>query len=57
MLRKETRQAEFLVHQRIPISLIRNVAVYSGAAEARVRAALQQMQWEVPVKVVPAWYY
>jgi hypothetical protein len=57
MLRKETRQAEFLVHQRLPISLIRGIAVYSAAAEARVRTVLQQVQWEVPVKLVPAWYY
>jgi ssDNA thymidine ADP-ribosyltransferase DarT-like protein len=57
MLRKETRQAEFLIHQSVPISLIRGVVVYNAAAEARVRTVLQQVQWEVPVKVVPAWYY
>jgi hypothetical protein len=57
MLRKETRQAEFLVHQRLPISLIRGIAVSSTAAKTRVRTVLQQVQWEVPVKVAPAWYY
>jgi hypothetical protein len=57
MRRKETRQAEFLVHQSVPIFLIREIVVYSIVAEARVRTVLQQVKWEVPVRIVPAWYY
>jgi len=57
MRRKETRQAEFLVHDRFPTSLVREIVVYNAAAEARVRAVLQQVGWQVPVRVYPAWYY
>jgi len=57
MRRKETRQAEFLVHQRVPRSLIKGIAVYDDAAATRVGTVLQQAGWDVPVKVFPTWYY
>lgn len=57
MRRKETRQAEFLVRDTFPISLVREIVVCSAAAETRVRTVLQQIGWQVPVSVDPAWYY
>ena len=57
MRRKETRQAEFLVHQRVPIAVVRGIAAANDAAAARVSNVLQQAGWNVPVKSFPAWYY
>ena len=57
MRRKETRQAEFLVHTRLPTPQIREIVACNGAAEVRVRTVLQQVGWEVPVRVDPAWFY
>jgi hypothetical protein len=57
MRRKETRQAEFLVHQKVPIAAIKGIAACTDTAATRVRTVLQQVGWNVPVKTVPAWYY
>jgi hypothetical protein len=57
MLRKETRQAEFLIHRRLPLAAIKGIAVYDDQAATRVSAVLQQSGLVAPVKVLPAWYY
>jgi hypothetical protein len=57
MRRKETRQAEFLVHQQMPIAVVKEIAVANDAAATRVSTVLQQAGWNVQIKSVPAWYY
>ena len=57
MSRKESRQAEFLVHQQLPIAAISEIGVRTQEGEARIRAALAGAAWKPTVKVVPGWYY
>jgi ssDNA thymidine ADP-ribosyltransferase, DarT len=55
--RLETRQAEFLVYQSMPIAEIVEIGVRTAQGATRVRAALAGTSWNVPVKVVPGWYF
>jgi hypothetical protein len=59
MDRQRRKQAEFLVHQFCPWSLIREIAVVNDAAKRRVEAILRQFpgQQEFLVSVKPDWYY
>jgi len=57
VLRKETRQAEFLVHKSVPLDLISGVAVYSEEKAAQVREIFEDADIEIPVEVKTAWYY
>jgi ssDNA thymidine ADP-ribosyltransferase, DarT len=55
--RKDTRQAEFLAYGSLLTSLVHEIGVYNAAAETRVKAQLKRLRWEVPVRVMAAWYY
>jgi hypothetical protein len=55
--RQESRQAEFLVHQRVPIGAISLIGVRTAEGEARIRAALAGAGWEPELRIEPAWYY
>lgn len=55
--RKETRQAEFLVHKAIPLDLMDCVGVYSNAKAAEVKEILDEADINIPVEVKKAWYY
>ena len=55
--RMETRQAEFLVHKRVPLSLMETVGVYSASKAAEVREIFDAGGLELQVEVKPAWYY
>lgn len=55
--RQETRRAEFLVHQCVPIAAISLIGVRTAEGEARIQAALAGTGWEPALRVVPAWYY
>jgi ssDNA thymidine ADP-ribosyltransferase, DarT len=55
--RQETRQAEFLVHQRVPIAAVSLIGVRTAEGEARIRAALAGTGWDPALRVVPGWYY
>ncbi len=55
--RRETRQAEFLVHEHVPIAAITEIGVHTQAASVRVTAALAGTGWCPPIRVVPGWYY
>jgi hypothetical protein len=57
MRRLETRQAEFLVFQRLPIAVISEIGVRTALGATRVRAALAGTGWSPSVKVVPGWYF
>ena len=53
----ETRQAEFLVHDRMPLELIMGI----GTSSERTQDAVEQIAREhgvaVPVRSKPEWYY
>jgi ssDNA thymidine ADP-ribosyltransferase, DarT len=57
VLRKETRQAEFLVHKSVPLDLISGVGVYSEGKAAQVREVFEDAEIKIPVEVKTAWYY
>lgn len=55
--RQETRMAEFLVHEQLPVGAISEIGVKSAQGEARIRAALGGACWQPPIRVVPGWYF
>lgn len=55
--RKERRQAEFLVHQQVPISVFKRIGVYNHAALTHVRHIVQQAGLNLPVTIMPDWYF
>ena len=55
--RKRRRQAEFLVHQFVPWSLIRGIGVRTSSAKARVEAILEQVNMPMKIVELPRWYY
>jgi hypothetical protein len=54
---KEPKQAEFLVHQRVPFDLVERIGVRSAAVHAQVVAALAGGPHRPPVAIVPQWYF
>ncbi len=54
---RAAKQAEFLLHGRFPISLVRRVGVRTPGVQAQAQAALQAMGSAPPVAVLPRWYY
>lgn len=54
---KEGKQAEFLVHERVPWELITRVGVRSADIHARAAAAVAAAVYRPPVEVRPNWYY
>lgn len=54
---KEGKQAEFLVHERFPWSLVRRVGVYSESVKQQVSAAIDGAEHCPPVVVRPDWYF
>jgi hypothetical protein len=54
---KERKQAEFLIHGRLPFALIERIGVCSAAIRARATAALAGTPHHPPIQVVPKWYY
>jgi len=57
ILRMETRQAEFLVHQSVPLNLMDVVGVYSPEKAAEVQEIFDDAKINIPVEVKTAWYY
>lgn len=55
--RMETRQAEFLVHQGVPLDLVDCIGVYSETKAAEVRDILHKTGTRIPVEVKTDWYY
>ena len=56
-LRQETRQAEFLVHRKVPLKLITMVAAYNEEKVAEVRQIFEGAGIELPVQAKSAWYF
>ncbi|WP_413990432.1 DUF4433 domain-containing protein [Labrys okinawensis] len=57
LMRMETRQAEFLVRDSVPLAAITQIGVRSELMANRVRAALANTAWDPEILVVPGWYY
>jgi hypothetical protein len=57
VLRMETRQAEFLVHDNVPLDLIKQVGVYNAAKAAEVQEIFDDAKIKITVEVKPDWYY
>ena len=55
--RMETRQAEFLVHTKVPLDLIDCVGVYNAAKATEVREILDEADIDTSVEVKTAWYF
>lgn len=55
--RKRKKQAEFLIHNKLPISMIRAIVVYNESAKSIVSAQLAANSIECTVVVKPNYYY
>lgn len=55
--RKRKKQAEFLIHKEVPISMIRVIVVYNQNAKANILAKLAEHNIECNVIVKPSLYY
>ena len=55
--RMETRQAEFLVRDRMPLELILGIGTSSELTRATVEQTTQAHGVAVPVRSKPEWYY
>lgn len=55
--RKWRRQAEFLVHNSFPFTLVQEIGVISETVAGEVRRILESAGCETSVVVRPAWYY
>ena len=55
--RKETRQAEFLVHKAFPLDLAAEVVARTEPIAAKVRRILADAGCAIPVRAQPLWYY
>ena len=57
MDRQRRRQAEFLVHQHLPTTLIRWIATYSDQHQAHAQRLLGGHPLDERIIVRPSWYY
>lgn len=53
----EGKQAEFLVRECFPWTLIRRIGVHSSTVQSRVIRAIASTGHRPPVEVLPNWYY
>jgi len=54
---KEGKQAEFLLQERFPWTLVERVGVLNGAVANQVAAALPANGHRPTVQIIPNWYY
>ena len=54
---KEGKQAEFLVHESFPWTLISRIGVKSAEIKTRTERILAAAQYRPPVEIRPDWYY
>ncbi len=55
--RMERRMAEFLVHDRVPLDLVHEVAVHSDAQKPRIERLFAEFGRTTEVVARPEWYY
>lgn len=54
---KEGKQAEFLIHESFPWTLVSSIGVASEAVARQARAAIQHVPHQPPVHVKKTWYF
>jgi hypothetical protein len=54
---KDTKQAEFLLEKRLPLSLVKGIGVFSEKEESQIKGLLENSGHQPPVKIMPQWYY
>jgi len=54
---KEGKQAEFLVYEAFPWTLVERIGVVNAAIHVRVQQILRNADHKPPVAVEPSWYY
>ena len=54
---KESKQAEFLVHERFPFDLVERIGVRSTAIRSRALTEIESAGHEPPIAVLPGWYF
>ncbi len=54
---KEAKQAEFLVHESFPFSLVERIGVGSTAIQVRAASAFSASSHQPPIDVRPDWYF
>ncbi len=54
---KEGKQAEFLIREFFPWSLVQRIGVHSPAIQSRVLRTMAGASHRPPVEVLPDWYY
>lgn len=55
--RKRRKQAECFVHKYIELKAIHSIGVYNQECYDYIRGALKNYNSEIPVKIIPEWYY
>jgi len=55
--RQETRQAEFLIHRKVPLKLMTMVGAYNEAKAVEVRRIFEEAGVRLQVEVRPEWYF
>lgn len=55
--RKEVRQAEFLIYEKLPWAFIKGVATMNEEVATKVRDVLNKLNLNTPVVVKHEWYY
>src|SRR5690606_31118509 len=50
-------QAEFLVHDHVPVSAVESIVVYNKFAQARVEAQLKELQKELSVQIIRNYFF
>jgi hypothetical protein len=55
--RKRRRQAEFLVHNFLPLEMVTTIGVMTATVQTRVQRLIQGASHKPVIKVDPEWYY
>ena len=55
--RRESRQAEILVRDEVPLEFVRGIGVFGGARRQEVEGILDRAGWTVKVDAKPEWYF
>lgn len=50
-------QAEFLVHDHVPVSAVESIVVYNKFAQARVEAQLKELQKDLSVQIIRNYFF
>lgn len=54
---REGKQAEFLIHETFPWTLVKRIGVSSMSIRTRAIAAMEGLKHQPRVEILPAWYY